>query len=201
MASTDESVVPIDSLAEETQDAHKLYLLSRSERMRGVANRILYSKFYTWLYLGMALLSIVSIVLSIKEKCPSMLFIVLEITINVVMITEVLTRFIALRKLYWKSVYNIVDLVLVLLCLVTLIFIVTDGCSEHRSEEIFDTLLLVIRNLMQFGRLFIMLRKNQKNRTARNARVDFSRRDPSMSIDFDAQAAFALINDEDEDFL
>ncbi|CAH1764525.1 4749_t:CDS:2 [Entrophospora sp. SA101] len=44
------------------------YKLSRSEVVHGIANRIIYSRFYTWLYLGMAILSFTSIVLSFVEE-------------------------------------------------------------------------------------------------------------------------------------
>ncbi|KAG9295498.1 hypothetical protein G9A89_013527 [Geosiphon pyriformis] len=179
------------------------YSLSRAEAVHGLANRILYSRFYTWLYLGMALLSTISIILSIKEKCPSVWFIILEFIINFAMIAEVMTRFLALRQLFWKSIYNVVDITLVFLCVLTLIFIWAGGCSKgRRSEEIFDTILLVVRNLIQFGRLIIMLKKNRKNRSTRNARIDFSDiRAPSMSMDIDSlsHGAFSLTDDEDDD--
>jgi len=42
--------------------------LSRKEIVHGIANRIIYSRFYTWLYSGMALLSVVSIFLSATEE-------------------------------------------------------------------------------------------------------------------------------------
>ncbi|CAG8479963.1 9802_t:CDS:2 [Ambispora leptoticha] len=179
--------------------------LSRAEIVHGLANRILYSRFYTWLYLGMAALSTVSIILSIEETCPSIWFIILEVIINVAMIAEVTTRFFALKQLFWRSVYNIVDIILVFLCVLTVLFILAGGCSSgQKSEELLDTLLLVARNLVQFGRLIVMLRKNKKNRSARNARIDFSDvRPPSVSIDFESASnnAFSAISDDEDDLL
>ncbi|CAG8495360.1 2171_t:CDS:2 [Ambispora gerdemannii] len=179
--------------------------LTRAEIVHGLANRILYSRFYTWLYLGMAALCAVSIVLSIKEKCPSIWFIILEVIINFAMIAEVTTRFFALKQLFWKSIYNIVDIILVCLCVLTLIFILVGGCSSGwKSEELLDTFLLVARNLVQFCRLIVILRKNKKNRSARNARIDFSDvRPPSISIDFESASnnAFSAVSDDEDDLL
>ncbi|OAD08277.1 hypothetical protein MUCCIDRAFT_136524 [Mucor lusitanicus CBS 277.49] len=129
--------------------------LTKSEIVQGMANRFMYSKFYIGLYLALAILSFVTIVM----VDPSVLFIVFEAIINFAMIIEVTTRLLALGRRYWKSVWNIVDIVLVVLCAVTLI-VLTTGCSVgERSEAIFDTILLVIRNGFQLVRLFMMLRK------------------------------------------
>ena len=54
--------------------------------------------------------------------------------------------------------YNIIDIILVILCVTTLLFIIQDGCS-HKSEEVFDLILLVFRNAIQFVRLLAILRK------------------------------------------
>lgn len=68
---------------------------------------------------------------------------------------------------FWASVFNIVDLVmlpplrirtltdlllclqiLMIFCIVTVLVIFFSGCSA-KGEEVFDTFLLVIRNLIQ----------------------------------------------------
>ncbi|CAG8690761.1 2258_t:CDS:2 [Funneliformis mosseae] len=178
---------------------HTQYSLSKKEVVHGIANRIIYSRFYTWLYLGMALLSSTSIILSLTERCPTLGFIILEIIINTVMIVEVGTRFLALGKLFWNSIYNIFDIILVALCIITLLFIIGGGCS-HKGEEIIDSILLIARNLIQFGRIFVMLRKNKKNRKTRNATVDFSNvRDPSVSMDVDSMDHGPFLLDDEDD--
>jgi hypothetical protein len=55
---------------------------------------------------------------------------------------------------YW----NALDLVITGFCAVTLVVIFMSGCSA-KGEEVFDTFLLVVRNLFQFGRLALVLRK------------------------------------------
>lgn len=163
--------------------------LTRSEAIQGMANRFMYSQFYIILYLGLAGLSLISIILSLAETCPSLLFIILESIINFAMITEVSIRMVALRRAYWRSVWNIIDTILVVLCAITLI-VIASGCSaSERSEALFDTILLVIRNCVQFFRLFMMMRKNQHSLSTRSARIDFDdlRDNPrNASVEFSA---------------
>ncbi|RIB01133.1 hypothetical protein C2G38_1044742 [Gigaspora rosea] len=201
MSTTDVSILMANDAPNTPNNTpHTQYTLSQAEFFHGLANRLIYSRFYTWLYLGMALLSVVSIILSLTEECQSAGFIILEIIINTVMIAEVVTRFVALGKLYWNSIYNIIDIILVLLCIITLVLIIKGDCS-HKGEEIVDLILIIVRNIMQFGRLIMMLRKNGKNRKARNATVDFSNiRESNPSMDFDSISNNAfLITDDDDD--
>ena len=63
-------------------------------------------------------------------------------------------------QLYWKSLWNIVDLVMVALCVTTLLYLMFGECSKARAREaVLDTLLLVVRNGIQFVRLVLMIRK------------------------------------------
>ncbi|KAF9317274.1 hypothetical protein BGZ91_005400, partial [Linnemannia elongata] len=133
--------------------------LSRREVFQNLANRIIYSKFYMILYLIMAILSVWSIFLSFHQGCSSSsLFIVLESIINGTMIAEVALRLTALGKNYWRSTANILDIILVLFCFITLI-LVLQGCgSGHEAEEVLDTILLILRNAVQSWRLYTMIK-------------------------------------------
>ena len=52
------------------------------------------------------------------------------------------------------------DLILTLFCAVTLVVLAFARCgSGSKEEEIFDTLLLVARNVLQFGRLASVMRQ------------------------------------------
>ncbi|KAI9469909.1 MAG: hypothetical protein EXX96DRAFT_587932 [Benjaminiella poitrasii] len=192
------------SLLPSSRTQHRL---TKSEIVQGMANRFMYSKSYIGLYLGLTILSFVSIVMSLKEKCPSLLFIIFEEVINAAMIIEVIIRLLALGRRYWKSVWNIIDIILVVLCAVTLV-VLTTGCSiGERSEAIFDTVLLVIRNGFQLIRLFVMLRKNQYSMHARSTRIDFDdipdvEREPSLeftALDRDRGLDESFLDDEDSD--
>lgn len=52
------------------------------------------------------------------------------------------------------------DLVVTVFCVLTLLVILFAGCgATSKEEEIFDTLLLVTRNVLQFGRLANIVRQ------------------------------------------
>lgn len=52
------------------------------------------------------------------------------------------------------------DLVMTAFCVITLLFIFFAGCgSTSKEEELLDTLLLVARNVLQFGRLASVMRQ------------------------------------------
>ncbi|KAI9305441.1 hypothetical protein BJ944DRAFT_67959 [Cunninghamella echinulata] len=142
--------------------------------IQGMANRLMYSNFYIALYLTLGILSLISIVMSIQETCPSLMLIIFEAIINFAMIIEVSIRLVALRRVYWQSIWNIIDIILVGLCVITLIVLATGCSATERKEAIFDTILLVIRNCFQFCRLFMMAKKNKYSINARTTRIDFS---------------------------
>ncbi|ORX74033.1 hypothetical protein DL89DRAFT_264023 [Linderina pennispora] len=77
-------------------------------------------------------------------------------------------------KQFLKSWWNYFDIVLVLFCSITLIFL-SRGCSaSSNSEELINTILLVIRNAAQVFRLLATLRKNRRQLDARDMNVDFN---------------------------
>lgn len=52
------------------------------------------------------------------------------------------------------------DLILTAFCVITLLVIFLSGCNDpSKEEELLDTLLLVARNVLQFGRLAAMMRQ------------------------------------------
>jgi hypothetical protein len=75
-----------------------IYALTREEIARGLANRFVHSRTYIFLYLGMAALSVTTVVLSLTDGCPGLAFYILEIIINTAMIIEVGIRFVALGR-------------------------------------------------------------------------------------------------------
>ena len=74
-----------------------------------------------------------------------------------------------------------VDLGLTFLCVLTLLVILFAGCgATSKEEELLDTLLLVARNVLQFGRLATVMRR-------------FVRSTPSPQSLFDVIVALTLV--------
>ncbi|GAA5825244.1 hypothetical protein JCM3770_003168 [Rhodotorula araucariae] len=167
------------------------HFITRTEAVRGVANRVLFSQFYIFLYLSMALISLATVVLSATSECPTLAFYILEILVNTTMIAEVVIRLLAFGKQFWQSYWNALDLAITAFCAMTLVIIFFSGCSA-KGEEVFDTFLLVVRNLFQFGRLALVLRKSGKSVFARPAPIDLSAAQAySLDLDLDDEEALS----------
>lgn len=139
----------------------------------------------------MAILSITTVALSLGSGCPPTAFYVLEFIINSAMILEVTIRLVAFGKQFWKSPFNIIDLILTILCAITIFAITLVGCGTgSKAEELFDTLLLVARNILQFVRLANVTRQSGRSIFSRPRVIDLSAAG-SRRLDID-------IEDDDE---
>jgi len=169
------------------QPTRSLYALTRKEIMKGIANRFVNSRVYIFIYLTMAALSVTTVVLSLGKGCPPLAFYVLEVIINSAMIIEVGIRFVAFGRQFWKSPFNTIDLILTLFCAITLLAITIIGCGGEgsKAEELFDTLLLVARNVLQFGRLAAVTRQSGQSIFSRPKPIDLSRAGRSRRLDID----------------
>lgn len=168
------------------------YHLSRQEWIQGIANRFVFSQIYLYLYLSMALLSLTTVVLSLLSECPTAAFYVLEMVVNVAMIVEVGLRLVAFGKRFWTSFFNWLDLVITGICVVTVGVTLVQGCGA-KKEEVLETLLLVVRNGLQFVRLALMVRRSGKNIFSTIQPIDLE----SAIAHADAHAFFLDLDDED----
>lgn len=114
---------------------------------------------------------------------------------------EVSIRIFALQARFFASWWNVVDALLMVLCIITFIFVFA-GCSKAvRKERISSTLLLVIRNGVQLVRFLIILRRNRINFKDRKTEIsleDVERHGGGFSeYDTDAQPMFDLGRDSD----
>ncbi|KIY69150.1 hypothetical protein CYLTODRAFT_420971 [Cylindrobasidium torrendii FP15055 ss-10] len=164
-----------NNAAQPEPPTRSMYSLTRKEITKGLANRFVHSRTYILLYVAMAALSITTIVLSVTEDCPGFAFYMLEIIINGAMILEVAIRFVAFGRQFWKSPFNIVDLILTIFCALTLLVLAFAKCgSTSKEEEILDTLLLVARNVLQFSRLAAVMRQSGQSIFSRPKPIDIS---------------------------
>lgn len=171
--------------------ARSHYALTRREATKSLANRLIHSRAYIFFYLAMTALSVTTVVLSLVKGCPGLPFYILEVIVNSAMILEVAIRMVALSKQFWRSLFNWVDVAVTLFCVVTLIVIVSTPCAS-KGEEVFDTLILIARNIVQFGRLLAIMRKSGTSIFARPKPIDLSRA-RAMDIDMDDE-------DEEQEF-
>ncbi|KAF7307067.1 hypothetical protein MIND_00499800 [Mycena indigotica] len=167
-----------------------IYALSRSEITKGVANRFVHSRTYIFLYLGMAVLSVTTVILSLTDGCPGLAFYILEVIINTSMILEVGIRFVAFGRQFWKSPFNVVDLILTVFCALTLLVLAFAKCGTgSKEEELLDTFLLIARNILQFGRLAAVMRQSGQSIFSRPKPIDINaaRRAGFLDLDVDSE--------------
>ncbi|TPX65056.1 hypothetical protein SpCBS45565_g05427 [Spizellomyces sp. 'palustris'] len=123
----------------------------------------------------MAFLSLVLLGVTLVEKCPSFWFYVLEYILNISMILEVSIRLVALGKLFWTSYWNLADLLMVPLCLITLFLQNSSECtSSTRREAEMEEILLIVRNVVMLGRLIVVVEKNRKQMYTKSTPIDFT---------------------------
>ncbi|KAI7829305.1 hypothetical protein BX661DRAFT_136637, partial [Kickxella alabastrina] len=146
--------------------------LSRQEILRGAANRLLYSKFYTYYYGIMLFLGLISLGTALIETCPSIFFIVIESIMCICMMLEIITRALAMHWSFLTTWWNYFDIIIVMFCGITLILLSGDCSPGSNSEELLNTVMIVVRNGAQVFRLLATLRKNRRQMDARGMNVD-----------------------------
>jgi hypothetical protein len=164
------------SIATTTGPVAKKSQFSRTQcdLIRITASRFTFSREYIIGYLILTALSIVTVAISLAtpQGCPHISFYILEIVVLVALISEVVLRAVALQRHFWKSYWNIADVVVMVICAVTL-GLVFAGCSTAvRRERQSGTILLVIRNVVQFVRLIVLVWRNRHNITNRQVDID-----------------------------
>jgi len=109
-------------------------------------------------------------VLSSPDEYPThWLFISSEIFINFVLFTEIgMKLFVQTPKHFIKSKSNIFDLVVLFLCIISLCFYLYGPTVLEQLEGVLSLGLLAFRYVLQFLRLFVLL-KNQHQKFRANS--------------------------------
>jgi len=156
-----------DSLNTETESHSSnssLYQMTLMEKFNFIATRMLYSKSFQYYYFFVIILSIISLVLSYFLECTNELYFFLESLIIFALLAEITIRLLAQRKYYFRSIWNILDLIILANC-IWLYYITKTKCPLNNNDSIIDSGILVVRYLIQFIRLGILLRKNKTSGT------------------------------------
>jgi len=147
-------------------DSRGLYInprddtITRRDVLKNLANRIIHSKKYTIFYTFVIVLSLALLAMTFTTQCLPNLYIVMDYFINISFLIEVILRMNALGRNYWKSLLNIVDLIIVPLCVITVIYLTIDDCS-NREGKIADNIILGVRNGLQLFRLLLLIKNNE----------------------------------------
>ncbi|RKP07849.1 hypothetical protein THASP1DRAFT_30347 [Thamnocephalis sphaerospora] len=163
------------------------------------ANRVRHARFYVWVYgIGLAVAALAWI-MSFVESCGSTLFSTL-VTISVFAVpVESLVRLLALGRRFFVSVMDVVDLTLGVIMTILVAIAVWSECTvgRHRLAALMAAICLG-RNGIQLIRLLMAIRKDRRNRSAREATIEFADvRGYSMESDR-GDGDFALGDSEDE---
>lgn len=160
-----------------------------------VANRILFAKYYIVIYLF--ILGLTSFLLvydlsqpdffQIKEMPPW--WIAFDATAITAFVLEISIRISARPGGYCRNWLNIIDLIVVMLCLVTLVL---EGLNSARIvkfegfSELVGSVLLGLRYIGQLARLLLVIRHQREHYLATKAmeyeKVDFSSYDDSPAL-------------------
>jgi hypothetical protein len=102
------------------------------------ANRLHYSRYYTWAYGVMILITLILIIWTIathggpKSGTPLRgLYVFVDVFVNMMLVTEVMVRVIAFGKQFWRSWWNIFDMVLTVVCVI-LPFLILDASTSDQ---------------------------------------------------------------------
>jgi len=161
------------------------------EKFNYIATRILYSKGFQYYYFIIIILSTIAIVLSYLLECTNPYHLALEALIIISLIIEVTIRLLAQRKYFFYSFWNILDAVVIGVC-VWLFYFTKTQCPTN--DSIIDNSILVVRYLIQFIRLGILLKKNKSSGTNEKRKsVNFNqiRRRPTYGS-FNPSSSFAI---------
>eukprot|EP01083_Nonionella_stella_P054374 143531_1 len=160
-----------------------------ASRLSIAANRILFARAYTYFYVFMMILNLFLFAwgLSNHRTLESLndedsWYVALDIICSTVLALEIGVRICATHRTYFHQWLNLVDCVVLLLCVFSLFLYVADP-----ETAIIGSAFILVRYIAQLVRIGIVFKYFRKHQRARNTiedRVDFSRlgQVPSFSL-------------------
>ena len=142
----------------------------RAEKWGMVASRLYFSKQYVAFYAVMIILSIVAMLMLLTEQylgtsvyqvSPGLL--VLEIALNILLVLEIGVRFSAQRDGFWQSWYNVFDILVTFLCLISIVCFLSIP-EETKVEEFFASSVIAARYLIQIVRVVFLFCAGHRRR-------------------------------------
>jgi hypothetical protein len=124
-----------------------------------LSKRILHGIHFKYYYAAIAVLSFVCLITSFSYKCPPPWFYSLEVISIVAMICEQLIRIFAVGNRYWSSWFNVLDAVIITVSFCMLLIVLGNTCGDSSVEAVFEEILLLGRNVLQFIRFGLMIGK------------------------------------------
>jgi hypothetical protein len=134
--------------------------IDEREYWNSIANRVMHGLGFKVFYAAVAGMSLVCLLISLFTTCPPSWFYLLESLIIISMVMETTLRIVAVGQSYWKSLYNIADFGVLILCFVAFLLLLKSDCGNTKSAEaVAEGVLLIGRNVIQFIRLGTMIKR------------------------------------------
>ena len=140
-----------------------------------LARRAYFSRRCTVFYAVVTLLNVAVLVwvcADHKGHPSDSVFLTLEVLVTVALVLEVLFRLIVLRKQFWHSCCNVFDVVVAVLCCVSVVLYLQGPSDAEEAEDIVSESSLLLRNGLQVLRMLLWCRTAGMS-TSRHAPVSF----------------------------
>ena len=145
-----------------------------------LGQNILYHEYYGLVYLSLFLLQLILFIYALvshyafsHSQFGSTWYLVIDCIITFFYLLELTLRILSSNPIssYFKSIFNLIDLSLLLICIILLF----GGAYLESDEEVVASALEAVRYFFLFGRLIWMDRKRKRVRLTMNEeKVDFS---------------------------
>jgi len=175
------------SMSENTASGYKTDYVSL------IANRILFAPAYTILYILLFLFQLVLFIYGMSQYLifrelteHDLWYVISDVCVTILLCVEVVIRALATRHNFWASWINVLDFIVMVLCLLALLFYFLDP-----QTAIYGSLILSVRYGAQLLRLCCMLKGHRDRKSmvkSMDNEVDFTNLE-TEDVSFDQTTA------------